>query len=114
MDAEEAKLLVDKLFENENLSEIEEEGLLWILSTLIQCTVGGWNPLGKLSEREKGKRSFTKNVSASDIGFCYYLLKYYGKSAMQFKNNNSKERKNRWSKESQESSLVFDAEERGE
>ena len=95
INAEEAKLLVDKLFDGEEISEGEEEdSLVWILTTLLQCTVGGrWVPMGKLNEKEKGKRSFSNNVSASDIGFGYYLLKYYGNSAIQFKNNNSKEKK---------------------
>ena len=49
-------------------------------------------------DKEDKKRSFTYNVSASDIGFAFYLLEYYGKSAIKFKLTNEKTKKTRWSK----------------
>ena len=41
------------------------------------------------------------------MGFSLYLLEYYSKSAMLFKLNNNKEKKNRWSKDSLQESLRY-------
>ena len=58
-------------------------------------------------EKENKKKSFSSNVSASDIGFSFYLLEYYSKSAILFKKFNEKEKKSRWSKDVLDESLDF-------
>ena len=103
---EATKELLQKLFDGNDIPEDDIGTLKWILRHLIQTVVGSrWNYL--VREQGDKKKSFTYNVSASDIGFVFYLLEFYSKSAILFKKQNEKEKKNRWSKETLNLSLDF-------
>ena len=89
--------MLTKLFENKKIPERDKETLKWILRHLLSMVVGNrWN--GLVRDKEDKKKSFTYNVSASDIGFAFYLLEYYGKAAIKFKLTNEKAKKSHWSK----------------
>ena len=102
--------VLEKLIKEDGEMDDEDDVNLvyWIMNSLVSSVVGGrWVPIGRLTDKEREKRSFCQNVSPSDIGFCLYLLEYYGKSAMHFKSEERKEKKNRWKKVDQNSSLEF-------
>ena len=100
---------METLFQGEEInSKNDKEDLLWILSHLIPIVVGKrWIPTGKIVAKDKHKCSFFGNVSASDVGFCYYLLEYYSPSALHYKDENEKKRRNPWNKDSHLESVDF-------
>ena len=107
--SEEVRRIIENFFEGEDIEEDSEKEILnWIFSELLKVVVGQrWKPITKTDEKDKEKQSFFKNVSASDMGFCYYLLKFYGNSALKYKHNNGKEKKSRWNREHQEKSIEY-------
>ena len=103
---ERAKTLIQKIFDGEDVHKEDDPILKWILGDLMTTIVGGrWNIV--VREKEDKKKSFSSNVSASDIGFSFCLLEYYSKSAILFKKFNEKEKKSRWSKDVLDESLDF-------
>ena len=99
--------LLKPIFKGDSVCEEEETMLKWILRHFLTNVAGGrWNILAK-KDKEQKRRSFTYNVSPSDIGFSLYLLEYYSKSAILYRDKNIKEKKNHWSKETLTESLDF-------
>ena len=107
--SEETKTIIENSFEGEEIVEDSEKEILnWIFSELLKVVVGQcWKPIIKPDEKDKDKQSFFKNVLASDMGFCYYLLKFYGNSALKYRHNNGKEKKSQWNRENQEKSIEY-------
>ena len=71
---ESAQLLLDSFFlgDRDNMNDEDTVTLKWILKHLILGGMGSrWNVVGRVNEKEQSKRSFSNNISASDISFVY-------------------------------------------